>query len=173
MEEEQIEQTNSTGESRLKNPEFWKTIVLGLLFIGSLFLLLHVNRLATQLEQIQSKHARLQQRVDSLQTIVRMPLNRDFNGLLSQYDIRLLKQKGLVNPEEELIADLASRTELIPDKGVLGGTMHFYEDQIYVLSSKWVMAYYDDGHIAGQMLLEYLVEPGGEITWKVIDSYRG
>jgi hypothetical protein len=34
-----------------------------------------------------------------------------------------------------------------------------------------VLAYFEDGHIAGWMLLEYQVARGGRITWRRIDSY--
>jgi hypothetical protein len=47
----------------------------------------------------------------------------------------------------------------------------FYrKERVFVISDKWVIAYFDDGHIEGNMLLSYSVK-NGNISWKVIDSY--
>lgn len=82
-----------------------------------------------------------------------------------------LKVKGFTGDLEDIVLDLQSRSELIPFDGVLGGTMGFYSDKhIQVLTDKWVLAYFEDGHIFGFILLEYDIKDG-EITWKVIDSY--
>jgi len=54
----------------------------------------------------------------------------------------------------------------------MGGTMGFYSQKdIHVLTSRWVLASFEDGHIGGRMLLEYDVSSGGEIQWKVISAY--
>ena len=84
-------------------------------------------------------------------------------------DVGELQKKGL---EEALSADLMGHRELIPYEGVMGGTMGFYsKEDIHVLTSCWVLASFEDGHIGGHMLLEYAVSPGGEIRWKVISAY--
>jgi hypothetical protein len=94
------------------------------------------------------------------------------SSLLSSWDIAQLKRRGISNPEEDLAADLMQHRELIPYKGVMGGTMGFYSKQdIHVLNTRWVLASFEDGHIGGNMLLEYAVSPGGEIQWKVISAY--
>ena len=91
---------------------------------------------------------------------------------LSSADIDRFKEKGLENPTEDIIADLRNHRELIPYKGVLGGTMNFHQkDYIHILTSKWVFAFFDDGHIVGYMLLEYTVSNAGKISWRVLDSY--
>lgn len=97
-----------------------------------------------------------------------------FTGLsldgLSYKEVEELQRKGLKDPVNDLITDLRKHRELIPYEGILGGTMDFYTDEsIHVLSSKNVLAYFEDGHICGYMLLEYHVS-NGEISWKVIDS---
>lgn len=71
---------------------------------------------------------------------------------------------------ETVVTDLLKHPELIPYKGVLGGTMIFFKEGIQVLSDKWVYASFEDGHIGGYMLLGYSSK-NGIITWKVIDSY--
>jgi hypothetical protein len=91
---------------------------------------------------------------------------------LLSWDIQAMKQKGLKDPVADIIADLRQHRELIPYKGVLGGTMNFYDDsKIWVLTKKWVLAYFEDGHVAGYLLLEYEVSQGGKISWKTVASY--
>jgi len=82
-----------------------------------------------------------------------------------------LKRQGFNGSVQVIINDLMKNNELISYDGVLGGKMGFHsEENIYVLSDKWVYAYFDDGHINGYMLLSYSVN-NGNIAWKVIDSY--
>lgn len=82
-----------------------------------------------------------------------------------------LKLKGFEGTVQDIINDLVKHDELIPYKGALGGKMGFYnEDKIYVLSDKWVFAYFEDGHAYGYMLLSYSID-NNNISWKVIDSY--
>jgi hypothetical protein len=82
------------------------------------------------------------------------------------------KKKGLQDPERDIVADLMKHNELIPYEGVLGGKMCFcFRESIRVLNHKWVLAYFEDGHIMGEMLLEYAVSDDGEINWKVIDAH--
>jgi seryl-tRNA synthetase len=91
---------------------------------------------------------------------------------LEEFEIEQLKQKGLKDPVKDLKLDLMKRKDLIPYKGVLGGTMNFYsEENIYIISSKWAVAHFDDGHINGIILLEYKVQKDGKIRWYVVDSF--
>ncbi|NBB90639.1 MAG: hypothetical protein GVY23_05465 [Spirochaetes bacterium] len=70
-----------------------------------------------------------------------------------------------------LKGDLMDREELIPFEGQLGGTMDFYEpESIHILSDRWVYAEFTDGHVQGGMLLEYTFEPGGEVSWRVLEA---
>lgn len=77
-------------------------------------------------------------------------------------------------PEElaaRLKGELMDREELIPFEGQLGGTMDFYEpESIHILSDRWVYAEFTDGHVQGGMLLEYTFEPGGEVSWRVLEA---
>lgn len=95
---------------------------------------------------------------------------RNLPGLLP-WEIEELKKKGLKNPVADLVADLQGHPELIPHEAVLGGTMAFgFPEKIYVLTEHYVLAYFEDGHIGGWMVLEYSVARGGKISWRVIDS---
>jgi len=94
-------------------------------------------------------------------------------GLLP-WEIEELRKKGLKNPVSDLVADLQKHPELIPHEGVLGGTMAFgFPEKIHVLTEHYVLAYFEDGHIGGWMVLEYSVAKGGKISWQVVDSHLG
>ena len=93
-------------------------------------------------------------------------------SLLRSWDIANLQKNGLSDPEEDLISDLVQHRELIPYEGVMGGTMGFYaKKDIHVLTARWILASFEDGHIGGCMLLEYQVSPEGEIQWNVLSAY--
>ncbi|WP_139024307.1 hypothetical protein [Desulfosporosinus sp. OT] len=82
-----------------------------------------------------------------------------------------LQRKGFTGQLKDIVADLKMHSELIPYKGILGGAMGFYDDNnIYVLTNRWVFACFEDGHISGCMLLRYDIN-NGSISWKVINSY--
>ncbi len=90
---------------------------------------------------------------------------------LSAFDIQNIKKKGLADPVQALTSDLKKHNELIPYKGVNGGTMSFYGDNsVWILTSKWVLAYFEDGHISSYILLEYNISDNGVISWKRIAS---
>jgi hypothetical protein len=93
-------------------------------------------------------------------------------SLLPGGDIAHLNKQGISRLEENLATDLMGHRELIPYEGVMGGTMGFYsKEDIHVLTSRWVLASFEDGHIGGHMLLEYRVGPGGNISWRVLSAY--
>ena len=46
------------------------------------------------------------------------------------------------------------------------------KDRIRVLSDAWVYAPFEDGHIAGEAILEYAVTNSGQISWRVVRSRR-
>jgi hypothetical protein len=90
-------------------------------------------------------------------------------GALLQYEIRQFQNMGLENPEEDILKDLFNNPQLIPHEGVLGGTMRFHSmDDLKLINGSWAYARYEDGHITGEMLLEYQVGRNGTITWNVI-----
>ncbi len=85
--------------------------------------------------------------------------------------INSLKRKGFNGKLKDVTDDLIQHPELIPYDGVLGGTMGFYfPEDIHVLTDKWVLAYFEDGHISGYMLLEYTIN-NDSISWRVMESY--
>lgn len=91
-------------------------------------------------------------------------------GSLSESDIRKLKSRGLANPESDLINDLnRKQRQLVPTEGTVGGTMAIRDSRI--LNDRYALAYYEDGHNGGYMLLKYTVN-NGNINWSVVDNSK-
>ncbi|MBD3402441.1 hypothetical protein GF420_06075 [candidate division GN15 bacterium] len=88
---------------------------------------------------------------------------------MTQADLDTLRAMGLEDPINDLLNDLKDHPELIPEEGTLGGTMRFVPSESRIVSPERVIGYYEDGHIAGRLLLEYEVVDG-EITWTVIEQ---
>ncbi|HUV63327.1 MAG TPA: hypothetical protein VMW24_05470 [Sedimentisphaerales bacterium] len=129
-------------------------------------LVVNNSRYKHQLERLERDNMELVKQLDQVHEVPTAALE------LFARDIQAMKKKGLNNPVAQIIADLKQHRELISYKGTLGGTMNFYDDgKIWILTKKWVLAYFEDGHIAGYLLLEYEVTQGGRIIWKTIASY--
>lgn len=91
-------------------------------------------------------------------------------GTLSTGDVERLRQQGLRNPETDLQNDLLRKQKsLLPTQGTMGGTMAIRD--VRILTDRYAMAYFEDGHNGGYMVLRYEVLPGGRINWRVLDSY--
>jgi hypothetical protein len=92
---------------------------------------------------------------------------------LSADEIAALRRAGLTDPVNQLRSDLEAHGSLIPVKGVLGGKMGFYDrDGVVLLPGGYVYAPAEDGHILVHAILQYHVEPGGKISWTMIDAKR-
>ena len=139
---------------------------------GAIFSIVIVSALAvtTSLWQLAERRARgaearLAAVTDSLRRVpARAP------APVPAADPGTLRRLDLSNREREILDDLARHPELIPYKGLEGGTMRFYSSECSVLSPEWVYGYFEDGHIVGHGLFRYRVEPGGQITWKRLDA---
>jgi hypothetical protein len=73
---------------------------------------------------------------------------------------------GIQNPEHYVDSVLHSRPDKIPLEAILGGTMSF--GKVELLSSKWLISEYDDGHIMGRTLFEYQISEDGQVDFKPI-----
>lgn len=92
---------------------------------------------------------------------------------LQEEDRRFLISKGLQDPIHDLVQDLMKHSELIPCKGIVGGTPGFYDPKrIAVLSKDHVIADYDDGHVEGTIELSFIVS-NGTVSWTVVHSECG
>jgi len=69
------------------------------------------------------------------------------------FDGREFIKAGIVDPKHEIIRSFRNNTSLIPVDAVLGGTMHF--GHVELLSDRWLIAEFDDGHIYGRALFKY------------------
>ncbi|WP_162051971.1 CBS domain-containing protein [Pontibacter pamirensis] len=169
-----------------------KAILPWILIAVFLFLAIHFywqkneaeSRLAiadNQLEEVDSELEQKAQAMDSLEDYMLPPDTMgmvppggaafvDELGTLSESDVRRLKQKGLENPETDLMNDLQRKQrQLISAEGTLGGTMAIRDTRI--LNDRYAMAYYEDGHTGGYMILKYTVN-NGNINWTVVDNSR-
>lgn len=172
----------ANGFPMTKTPYLLVAFAAALLSIGYLIYL--NNSQQVKLQTLASDKANLQHQLDTLQpkvdSLAKMMQRKDSllsncrdraNILLRDWAIDKMKRQGLGNPVQELKQDLVQSKELIQEKGVLGGQMQFYsKENIFILNHEWALAYYEDGHNAGAMLLAYEVEPGGIIDWRVIES---
>ena len=91
---------------------------------------------------------------------------------ISVYEIRSLRDRGLVDPVGDLIASLMATPTVIPHEGLHGGRMGFYHAKdIYVLDGRTVFARFDDGHIVGSGVFEFTVLPDSTVNWRVVSSH--
>jgi len=88
--------------------------------------------------------------------------------LLESVERDWLRRAGFTAPAESLRADLLRHPELIPTEGVVGGTMAFHPDAIYLLPGGHVLAIADDGHIETALLLRYQVKRDTTVEWSVV-----
>ncbi|WP_347158234.1 hypothetical protein [Pontibacter chitinilyticus] len=168
----------------MKNILPW--ILAGLFLFLALYFYLQMHeaksRLAIanrQVEKIDNRLEQEQQTADSLEDITLPPDTMglvppagaafvDELGSLSESDIQKLQQKGLRNPESDLMNDLnRKQRQLIPASGTLGGSMAIRDSRI--LNDRYALAYYEDGHNGGYLLLKYSVN-NGNINWTVVDN---
>lgn len=127
----------------------------------------------TTVETCNQEMSKLQEQIKELNKLVQNG-NQGmlFNSKLSDWAIESFRAKGLSDPVNDIISDLTKHPELIPYKGILGGTMRFYDTESRVLNNKWVYAYFEDGHYSGYMLLEYTVSDKGKISWENIAAMK-
>jgi hypothetical protein len=128
--------------------------------------------LENRLTQLEQREASCIERNDSLAGVIHeMMITNAIPPFLDERQIDGLKKKGLSDPVEDLKDDLTGHAGLINLQAVHGGKMGFYfRDGITILNERWVFAYFEDGHVAGALLLRYEIEPDGKISWHVLDE---
>ena len=137
--------------------------------------LITVNQIVTDLEREKTTWAQTEENLtlEIADIKAQMDNNAEIIKTFPTNDpeiVKELERKGIKGGSNQIINDLLKHNELIPFEGILGGKMAFRKDKIFVISDRWVLAYFEDGHISGNMLLRYNVK-NGVIIWKVIDSY--
>lgn len=75
-------------------------------------------------------------------------------------EIARLRQLGFEDPGRRIRESLLAHRELIPFKGVHGGTMHFDTSTVVLLEGGYAYAGFEDGHIGGRGIFAYDVAKG-------------
>ena len=152
-------------------------IFFGLGFMTSfLFDQANLKKLNDKLTQLEIKNQNISQKLLQMNnhrsSLPEQSQVAESKNLIDDFQLKKLVKKGLKDPINDLRNDLIQHPELIPYKGVLGGTVGFGEDpdSIIILNEKWILAVFSDGHFEGVMLLEFNIL-NNKIMWKVIDSY--
>ena len=112
-------------------------------------------------------------RNDSLSLLIHeMRISSSLPPFLDRRQVDALVKRGLNDPVSQIRNALVNDPGLIISSSVLGGSMGFYyRDGIHILNERWVFAYFEDGHVAGAMLLRYDILNNGEIGWEVLDEF--
>ncbi len=92
----------------------------------------------------------------------------DAAQILDEFDLSQLEDMGISSPSE-IEQDLINHPEVIPQEGVLGGTMFF--TKVVLVNDHWAYAEYEDGHVMGEGLFSYTVDSSdGSIVWGVVST---
>ncbi len=143
------------------------------------FLTLSCKQSNNQTDALEAETKSLELTIDSL-TAVTDSLNKKIVSLqivpsnteknywyITNYDGEDAINRGIKNPEEFIETSLRNKPELIPMDGVLGGTMRF--GNIQLLSGKWLIADFNDGHIEGKGLYKYTIKNNGSLEFKLLE----
>jgi hypothetical protein len=156
-----------SGVERWKNAWPWLTVIA--VFTLAFLLLLAKNReLERELDSCVADNLQLRDQLDVANMAPLLSSHRQVEPALSEFELRRLKHKGLRNPVFDLLQDLAEREDLVPADAFFGGSMHIIPGESYVLTDRWVLAGFEDGHVRGNLWLEYDVSPPGHISWRVL-----
>ncbi|HNP24807.1 MAG TPA: hypothetical protein PKM63_14785 [Panacibacter sp.] len=90
------------------------------------------------------------------------------NSFFGKHDIAKLRMHGLKKAPQQIVDSLLNRTDLIPYKAGLGGTMRFWNIQL--IKTQWAVAEFTDGHVAGELLLSYKLKEDRGIEWTLLDA---
>lgn len=150
-----------------------------------LLLLFSCNQTNEQNEQFITENEDLRKKVDSLTEVIaieRKPMTVENDSLTdgtitsdnesnywfnATYDRKEFIKSGIEDPAEFIKNALRKRPELIPLKAVLGGTMRF--GNIQILSDKWLIADFNDGHIEGKALYKYELKSNNTMEYQLLE----
>ena len=121
-----------------------------------------------QTENLRAKVDNLKAKNDSLVKVLadgKLESNYWFDA---RYDGKHFIKNGIENPVEYIEKSLRENPDLIPLQAVLGGTMQFVNVQL--LSSEWVIADYEDGHIRGRAIYNYELDPNGQLKFELLSA---
>lgn len=119
-------------------------------------------------KKLRQENNRLQQQIDSLNTALQEAQSIQDYWFHPENEGAVFSEKGIKNPKKAIEDALRGKPELIPMEAVLGGTMRF--GNIEILSDKWVIADYDDGHVTGKSIYRYQLTNNKTFTFELLDS---
>ena len=118
---------------------------------------------------IENQNKQLKNKNDSLLKVLNSIDKKAINYWFeARYEGEKYVVQGIQDPEYYVDSALHSRPEEIPLEAVLGGTMAF--GKVELLSSRWLISEYDDGHIMGRTLFEYQINEDGQVDFKPIKT---
>ncbi len=127
-----------------------------------------LKKLSVKIDSMQTELNASIKLIDSLK-IQNDSLIKETNYWFNEkYDANALLNIGINNPKDFIIKSLRAKPEIIPIKAVLGGTMRF--GNVEILSQKWLIANFDDGHILGSAIFKYYLNDKNELEFQVIES---
>lgn len=109
----------------------------------------------------------LNAKIDSHMASPNTDINKNNYWYMTSYDGENALKRGIENPEEFIETSLRNKPELIPMDAVLGGTMRF--GNVQLLSDKWLIADFNDGHIEGKGLYKYTFKNDGSLEFKLLE----
>lgn len=121
---------------------------------------------------LKSKLKELEKERDSLHILTENSLTFSKSDWFGEMESKEFEKLGIENPRNYILETLKENAAVIPLQGVLGGTMFF--TNIEILSTKWVIASYEDGHIMGRAIFSYELNPNTlEVEFKVLEQVEG
>ena len=121
-----------------------------------------------QTENLLAKVDSLKTENDSLAKILTEKKSESNYWFDAEYDGEKLIEIGIKNPEEFVENTLREKTDLIPLKATLGGTMNF--EKIQLLSREWLIADFSDGHVQGRAIYKYKLNKKGQLEFELLNS---
>lgn len=119
-------------------------------------------------EKLRAENDTLQHQIDSLNTALKEMRSTENYWFANENEGATFTEKGIDNPKIAIEKALREKPELIPLEAVLGGTMRF--GNIEILSDKWVIADYDDGHVTGKSFYRYKLSKNKTFAFELVDS---
>ncbi|TCT14928.1 hypothetical protein EDC18_10478 [Natranaerovirga pectinivora] len=123
-----------------------------------------LDKLVNQIEDLIRENEILKNENQLLKTDMIMTLPFD------ELSLRIIAEKG-ISDINTILEDLNNNNDLIPYEGVLGGTMTWWPTESILLNERWVLGYFEDGHINGYGLLHYKIDEGMRISWELLDAF--
>lgn len=115
------------------------------------------------------REARLLQETQRLRTVM------NYSGMmlgLPESETLALRERGLKDPPVDIVCDLIENKGFILPKEYMGREIGFrFRNSVQILTSRWILADFDDGRLKGKVLLEFNIGDNGRIVWRIIDSY--